>query len=240
MLPRMLPSDPTIRRRPTYAGRPSRRLQRRVAACFSSSSVLGRSRASRLRCRRVTRQRRPSRHLRRQVPRNAWSLSVASPLLSTQLVVASRRCSPWARSAGVRNDDIDMTKSRAAEPVSRRAYHRLSMQGWGFARPKPRLQANTLDAYLRPAPQPPIALEPLLEEMKTMFSIQPVSDVGSQPLLDPRPDLRLVLTTPTIGNYQCWVACTESSCCEGGCDVRMHGDCRRDVHITRSSRSRRF
>jgi hypothetical protein len=74
-----------------------------------------------------------------------------------------------------------MTKKSPAEPDARRTYHRLSMQGRGLARPKSRPQANTLDAYLRPAQQPPIALEPLLEEMKTVFSIQLVSDVGSQP-----------------------------------------------------------
>ena len=75
-----------------------------------------------------------------------------------------------------------MTKSRATEPDAPRAYHRLSMQGRGPARPKPRPQANTLDAYLRPAPQPPVELAPLLQEMKTLFSVQPVSDVGSQPV----------------------------------------------------------
>ena len=54
-----------------------------------------------------------------------------------------------------------------------------------FARPKPGPQANTLDAYLRPAPQPPIELGPLLQEMKTLFSFQPVSDAGSQPVSSP-------------------------------------------------------
>jgi hypothetical protein len=78
-----------------------------------------------------------------------------------------------------------MTKSRAAEPDARRAYHRLSMQGRGPARPKPRPQANTLNAYLRPAPQPPVELAPLLQQMKTLFSVQPVSDVGSQPVSSP-------------------------------------------------------
>ena len=68
---------------------------------------------------------------------------------------------------------------------ARRAYHRLSRQGRGPARPKPRPQAKTLDGYLRPAPQPPIELKPLLQQMKTMFSVQPVSDVGSQPLSSP-------------------------------------------------------
>ena len=78
-----------------------------------------------------------------------------------------------------------MTKSRATELDAPRAYHRLSMQGRGPARPKPRPQANTLDAYLRPAPQPPIELGPLLQEMKTLFSVQPVSDAGSQPVSSP-------------------------------------------------------
>ena len=68
---------------------------------------------------------------------------------------------------------------------ARQAYHRLSRQGRGPARPKPRPQAKTLDGYLRPAPQPPIELKPLLQQMKTMFSVQPVSDVGSQPLSSP-------------------------------------------------------
>jgi len=78
-----------------------------------------------------------------------------------------------------------MTKSRAAKPDAPRAYHRLSIHGRGPARPKPRPQANTLNAYLRPAPQPPIELAPLLQEMKTLFSVQPVSDVGRQPASSP-------------------------------------------------------
>ena len=91
-----------------------------------------------------------------------------------------------------------MTKSRATELDAPRAYHRLSMQGRGPARPKPRPQANTLDGYLRPAPQPPIELEPLLQEITTMFSVQPVSDVGSQPVSSPPVSLPPVSSPPTF------------------------------------------
>ena len=52
--------------------------------------------------------------------------------------------------------------------------------------------------YLRPAPQPPIELEPLLQEMKTMFSVQPVSDVGSQPVSSPPVSLPPVSSPPTF------------------------------------------
>ena len=70
--------------------------------------------------------------------------------------------------------------------------------GSGPARPKPRPQANTLDGYLRPAPQPPIELEPLLQEITTMFSVQPVSDVGSQPVSSPPVSLPPVSSPPTF------------------------------------------
>ncbi len=97
------------------------------------------------------------------------------------------------------------------------------MQGRGLARPKSRPQANTLDAYLTPAsaPQPSIALEPLLKEMETMFSTQPVSrvgsqlvsDVGSQPVSSPP-----VSSPPTfnvIDNLKGTQRCPNKNCKKG-------------------------
>ena len=108
-----------------------------------------------------------------------------------------------------------MTKSRAAEPHAPRPYHRLSRQGRGLARPKPRPQTNTLDGYLRPAPQPPIELEPLLQEMKTMFSVQPISDVGSQPVSSPPVSSPPVSSPPTfnrIDNINGAQRCPNKNC----------------------------
>ena len=110
-----------------------------------------------------------------------------------------------------------MTKSRATEPDAPRAYHRLSMQGRGPARPKPRPQANTLDAYLRPAPQPPVELAPLLQQMKTLFSVQPVSYVGSQPVSSPPVSSPPVSSPPTfnrIDNIKGGQPCPNKNCAQ--------------------------
>ena len=108
-----------------------------------------------------------------------------------------------------------MTKSRATKPDAPRAYHRLSIHGRGPARPKPRPQANTLDAYLRPAPQPPVELAPLLQQMKTLFSVQPVSDVGSQPVSSPPVSSPPVSSPPTfnrIDNINGGQPCPNKNC----------------------------
>ena len=110
-----------------------------------------------------------------------------------------------------------MTKSRATKPDAPRAYHRLSIHGRGPARPKPRPQANTLDAYLRPAPQPPIELGPLLQEMKTLFSVQPVSDAGSQPVSSPLVSSPPVSSPPTfnrIDNINGGQPCLNKNCAQ--------------------------
>ena len=78
-----------------------------------------------------------------------------------------------------------MTKSRPAEQVARRAYQRLSLRGRGLGKPKPRLQANTLDSYMRPASELPI--EPVLQAMQTMFASQrggssTAASIGSPPV----------------------------------------------------------